>query len=41
MSGARSALFWVNMLKRNGQSFRHWLSVTQEESQTPHLSLIR
>jgi hypothetical protein len=40
MNGARSALFWINMLKKDDHSFRAWLSATQEESQTPHLSPI-
>jgi hypothetical protein len=40
MSGAHSALSWVNMLKRNDHSFRDRLSVTEEESQTPHWSPI-
>jgi hypothetical protein len=40
MSGARSALCWVNMLKSNGHSFRDSLLATQEESQTRHLSPI-
>jgi hypothetical protein len=30
MSGARAALCWVNLLKRNHYSFRACISATQE-----------